>query len=165
MADKARGKISMTPVVTIAADSDADAVDAIHHDIKGSLGGKLEYVAVDAFDKWFYSTSTDVTASHANLISGNFTSGGSIATSDDIRFLFLKNSGTTNGTTSTSSKIYLTLDGGDGASVSDAIEIGPNESINLKFKSSSGVDVDNLHAATSSGTVRCTVAAIIDDGG
>ena len=77
MADTARGKVSMTPVVTIDADLDADAVDAIHHDIKGSLGGKLEYVAVDGFDKWFYSTSTDVTASHANLISGNFTSGGS----------------------------------------------------------------------------------------
>ena len=165
MADIARGKVSMTPVVTIAADSDADAVDAIHHDIKGSLGGKLEYTKVDANDKWFYSTSTDVTNSHANLISGNFTEGGTVATSDDVRFLFLKNSGTTDGTTSTSSKIYLTLDGGDGASVADAIEIGPNESINLKFKSASGVDVDNLHAASSSGTVRCIVAAIIDDGG
>ena len=165
MADTARGKVSMTPVVRISADADADAVDAIHHDIKGSLGGKLEYVTVDGFDRWFYSTSTDVTNSHANLISGNFTSSGSVSASDDVRFLFLKNTGTTDGTTSTSSKIYLTLDGGDGASVSDAIEIGPEEAINLKFKSASGVDVDNLHAVSSSGTVRCTVAAIIDDGG
>jgi len=165
MADTARGKVSMTPVVTIAADSDADSIDAIHHDIKGSLGGKLEYAKVDANDKWFYSTSTDVTASHANLISGDFTEGGTVATSDDVRFLFLKNSGTTNGTTPTSSKVYLTLDGKDGASVASTIEIGPSESINLKFKSASGVDVQNLHATTSSGTVRCTVAAIIDDGG
>ena len=43
MADTARGAVSMTPVVTIAADSDADAVNAIHHDIKSSLGGVLEY--------------------------------------------------------------------------------------------------------------------------
>ena len=41
MADRAQGAVSFTPVVTIAADSDADAVDAIHHDIKGSLGGDL----------------------------------------------------------------------------------------------------------------------------
>ena len=41
MADTARGAVSMTPVVTIAADSDADAVDAIHHNIKTSVGGDL----------------------------------------------------------------------------------------------------------------------------
>ena len=43
MADTARGAGSMTPIVTIAADSDADSVDAIHHDIKSTLGGVLEY--------------------------------------------------------------------------------------------------------------------------
>lgn len=165
MADTARGVVSMTPVVTIAADADADAVDAIHHDIKSTLGGKLEYAKADDNDKWFYTTSKDVTASHANLISGDFTEGGTAATSDDVRYLFVKHSGTTDGSTATTAKLYLTLDGGDGASVADAIEIGANEAINLKFKSATGVDVDNLHAATSSGTVRCTVAAIIDDGG
>ena len=165
MADIARGLVSMTPVVTIAADSDADAVDAIHHDIKQTLGGKLEYAKADANDKWFYSTSTDVTASHANLISGDFTESGTVATSDDVRFLFVKNSGTTDGSTATTAKLYLTLDGGDAASVADAIQVDAGEAIVLKFKAASGVDVDNLHAATSSGTVRCTVAAIIDDGG
>ena len=165
MADKAQGAVSMTPIVTVAADADADSFDAIHHDIKGSLGGELIYEKADANDKWFYSTTTDITASHANLISGNFTEGGTVATSDDVRFLFLKNSGTTDGSTTTSAKVYLTLDGGDGASVTDAIEIGAGEATILKFKAASGVDVDNLHAATSTGTVRCTVAAIIDDGG
>jgi|TARA_R100000084_G_scaffold108774_1_gene72498 hypothetical protein len=165
MADKARGAVSMTPVVTIAADSDADSVDAIHHDIKSTLGGVLEYEKADANDKWFYSTSVDVTASHANLISGDFTEGGTAATSDDVRFLFVKHSGTTDGSTATTAKLYLTFDGGDGAAQADAVEVGANEAIVLKFKSASGVDVDNLHGATSSGTVRCTVAAIIDDGG
>ena len=61
MADTARGAVSMTPVVTILADADADAVDAIHHDIKSSLGGPLEYAKVDVNDKWFYTTSKDVT--------------------------------------------------------------------------------------------------------
>ena len=88
-----------------------------------------------------------------------------MATSDDVRFLFVKNSGTTDGSTATTAKLYLTLDGGDAASVADAIQVDAGEAIVLKFKAASGVDVDNLHAATSSGTVRCTVAAIIDDGG
>ena len=48
MADTARGVVSMTPVVTITADDDSDAVDVIHHQIKQSLGGKLEYAKADA---------------------------------------------------------------------------------------------------------------------
>ena len=37
MADRAQGAVSFTPIVTIAADNDADAVDAIHHNIKNLL--------------------------------------------------------------------------------------------------------------------------------
>ena len=84
------------------------------------------------------------------------------ATTSIVKSILVSND---DGSTATTAKLYLTLDGGDGASVADAIEIGANEAINLKFKSATGVDVDNLHAVTSSGTVRCTVAAIIDDGG
>ena len=165
MADTARGAVSMTPVVAIAADSDADAVDAIHHDIKSSLGGKLEYEKADANDKWFYTTSRDVTGTSADLISGDFTEGGTAATSDDVRYLFVKHSGTTDGSTATTAKVYINLDGSNAASVANVIELGANEAINLKFKAATGVDVANLHVATSTGTVRCTVAAIIDDGG
>ena len=92
MADTARGAVSMTPVVTIAADADADAVDAIHHDIKTSLGGVLEYTKANSDDKWFYTTSRDVTGTSADLIAGDFTETGTIATSDHVKFLFLKNS-------------------------------------------------------------------------
>ena len=161
MADTARGLVSMTPVVTIAADSDADAVDAIHHDIKQTLGGKLEYTKADANDKWFYSTSTDVTGSSSDLISGNFTDSGTISTSDHVKFLFIKNSGTTDGSTSTSAVVYVCFDGGNAASASDVVEIGADEAIVLKFKN--GLTVANINAATSTGTVRCTIAAIIDD--
>ena len=161
MADTARGVVNMTPIVTIAADSDADAVDAIHHDIKSSLGGSLEYAKADANDKWFYTTSKDATASSADLISGDFTEGGTVATSDHVKFLFIKNSGTTDGSTATSAKIYVCLDAGDAASQGDVVEIGANEAIVLKFKD--GLDVADIHAATSTGTVRCTVCAIIDD--
>ena len=33
MADRAQGSVAFTPIVTILADADADAVDAIHHNI------------------------------------------------------------------------------------------------------------------------------------
>ena len=163
MADTARGAVSMTPVVTIAADSDADSVDAIHHDIKGTLGGKLEYEKADANDKWVYSASRDLTATSADLIASGtaFTEGGTTATGDHVKYLFLKNSGTTDGSTATSAVVYICLDAGDAAAVGDVIEVGANEAINLKFKD--GLDAADVHAATSTGTVRCTIAAILDD--
>tara|TARA_R100001594_G_scaffold31369_2_gene58538 strand:+ start:53683 stop:54177 length:495 start_codon:yes stop_codon:yes gene_type:complete len=163
MADTARGLVSMTPVVTIAADSDADAVDAIHHDIKATLGGKLEYEKADANDKWVYSASRDITGTSADVIASgtSFTEGGTTVVGDHLKYLFLKNSGTTDGSTSTSAKVYICLDAGDAASVGDVIEVGASEAINLKFKD--GLDCGDVHVATSTGTVRCTIAAILDD--
>tara|TARA_R100001082_G_C4341840_1_gene150490 strand:+ start:65 stop:562 length:498 start_codon:yes stop_codon:yes gene_type:complete len=163
MADKARGAVSMTPVVTIAADNDADSVDAIHHDIKSTLGGVLEYEKADANDKWVYSTSRDITGTSADLIASgtSYTDSGTTTTSDHVKFLFLKNSGTTDGTTTTTAKVYVCLDAGDAASVGDVLEIGANEAIVLKFKD--GLDAADIHVATSTGTVRCTICAILDD--
>ena len=43
MADKIRGKISVTPLVTVADDADANGKDVIHHDIKKTLGGEISY--------------------------------------------------------------------------------------------------------------------------
>lgn len=159
--DIARGAVSMTPVVKIDADLDADSVEAIHHDIKQSLGGKLEYTKADENDKWFYSTTRDLTASSADLITGDFTQTGTVSTSDHVKFLFFKNSGTTDGSTTTAAVVYICLDAGNAASVGDVVEIGAGEAIVLKFKD--GLDVADIHAATSTGTVRCTVAALIDD--
>ena len=163
MADTARGAVSMTPVVTVTADSDSDSVDVIHHDIKQTLGGKLEYAKADANDKWVYSASRDITGSSADLIANGtaFTEGGTTTTNDHVKYLFLKNSGTTDGSTSTSAKVYICLDAGDAASVGDVLEIGAGEAINLKFKD--GLNAADIHVATSTGTVRCTIAAILDD--
>jgi len=163
MADTARGAVSMTPVVTIAADSDADSVDAMHHDIKQSLGGVLEYAKADANDKWIYVSDRDITASSADLVGSGtaFTEGGTTTTSDHVKFMFLKHSGTTDGSTATAAKVYICLDAGDAAAVGDVLEIGANEAIILKFKD--GLDAADLHVATSSGTVRCTSCCIVDD--
>ena len=70
-------------------------------------------------------------------------------------------SAATHGSTTTTAKVYVCFDAGNAASEGDVIELGADEAINLKFKD--GLDVANVHAATSTGTVRGTVAAIIDD--
>ena len=163
--DIARGKVSMTPVVKVDADADSDEQEAIHHDIKQILGGKLEYTKANEADKWFYKTDNDVVASGtgANLIptGGAFTEGGTSLGSDHVKFLFIKHSGTTDGTTSTSANLFICLDGNDMTSVTDIIEIGKDEAIVLKFKD--GLNCTEIHALSSSGNIRCTIAGIIDD--
>jgi len=202
MADRAQGAVSFTPVVTIAADSDADAVDAIHHNIKTSLGGDLTYTA-GGNDKWYYAPNVIVTSTSTQLISvtaddytdlvgatgdpaspneaagseAHFTAGGNIdASAADIKFLFIKNTGTSDtSNTSTTNSVYLTLDAGTAAHTGeDAIEIAAGEAwmsrvnnIVDDFRIISGQANAAGTAATvnSSTSVRCTVAAIIDDGG
>ena len=106
--------------------------------------------------------SSDLLTDNLSLSSTmNLNKGGTTATGDHVKYLFIKNSGTTDGSTTTSAKVYICLDAGDAASVGDVIEIGANEAINLKFKD--GLDSADVHAATSTGTVRCTIAAILDD--
>ena len=111
------------------------------------------------------------TTASSSATTGAFTVAGGagivadLSVGDDVRFLFLKHSGTTDGSTSTSSIVYINLDGSDAASVANVIALGKDEAIILKFKAASGVDCDNLHVGTSSGVVRCTLAAIVDDGG
>ena len=163
MADKARGMVSMTPTVTVTADADSDAVDVIHHDIKKTLGGKLEYEKEDETIKWYYSEAHDVT-SNADLLtaSNSFTDGsGSIATDDHVKFIFVKNTGKTDTGETTSATLCLTTNGTNPASGSNALAMGPGESIILKFRTRQ--DVTSLHGASTSGTIRAIVAALIED--
>ena len=173
MADKARGAVSMTPVVTIDADPDADSVDAIHHDIKQTLGGSLEWNTGQQTNtgRWYYSAATTVTTSDANLIGGfssgsTYTDGTSIATGDDIRAIYIEHLGVdTNGAASVAADyLFLCLDGGAGGAQADAICLEPNESIVLKFKLASGVDIDNLHADMAQNTAKIKLVAFCDDG-
>ena len=162
--NKAQGAVSFTPIIYIAVpDADADPITTIHHDIKGSLGGEMVYSSTDANDKWVYSTSRDVTGTSFNLIPTGtaFTEGGTTQTADHVKFLFIKNSGTTDGSTETEAVVYLNLAAGNAAADGDVIEIGKGEAFQCKFKD--GLDAADIHAATSTGTVRCTIAAILDD--
>ena len=78
------------------------------------------YTPANEDDKWFYKLVGVLHTSNTNdLISGNYiesdesTAGdyAAISTSDKVRFLFIKNTGTTNGTTVSEESILISLSG------------------------------------------------------
>jgi len=204
MADKVQGAISFTPIVEVTADSDSATLTAIHHDIAGSLGGNMTY-DFGADDRWYYAPNVIVVNSNKDLIgsvdndntdlvgaSGSHTDSSEAAGNgvhftdsasavvdcgtDDVRFLFIKNTGTsdTSGTTTTNS-VYLCIENSTSAhGAEQAIEIAAGESWMGKINNIvadmviiSGAPNAAAVAATvnDSTSVRCTVAAVIDDGG
>ena len=140
---------------------------------KTLTGLSATFTPADANDKWFYSL-INVTNSSTDLIAGNFlstaagidtgSSSPAISTSDLVKFLFIKNTGTTDGSTASTESIVICLDGGTAAhNLADGIEIGAGEAWYGKLHA---VSVDsNMAAGGSAGEadVQCIVAAIIDD--
>ncbi len=203
MADKVQGAIYFTPIVAIAADDDANTVNAIHHDIASSLGGDMTY-SFGANDKWYYAPNVIVTeAADKELIctvastgltalvgaSGSHTDSSEVVGSnchftdndstaiagdaDDVRFLFIKNTATsdTSGTVATRS-VYFALDNATvtyGNGDSDAVEIAAGEAwmgrVNTLVSSIIIRSGEPNAASQGTGSVRCTVVAVIDDGG
>lgn len=173
----------MTPIVSLSATADGDAVDVIHHDINRSLGGKLEWDAADAHgtSRWYYVRSTLVT-DNAHLIGGclaketaagdnfndritTYTDGTAIADADDVRMVYIEHLGLNLlGEASYANDIlYIYLDGGN-KSNADALCLEAGESIILKFKKQNGVDIDNLHVDMHQNTAQVKVIALCDDG-
>lgn len=202
MADRAQGAISFQPIVTIAADADADAVDAIHHNIKKSLGGDLTFTVQDGDDNWFYAPNVIATTTSEELFgasddntdlvgaSGDQSNGPNEAvgnavtftddstadcSADKVWFLFIKNTGTSDtSSTSTTNSVYVSLDGTAAAhNALDNIEIKAGEawmgniagplmqSIFIITGQARGAGTSNT--VNSSTSVRCTVAAIVED--
>ena len=90
-------------------------------------------------------------------------------TGDNVKFLFIKNTATTDGSTASAESVYLCFDGGTAAhNLADAVEVGPGETWFAKFN---GLTVGNLHcisgqkagAGTGSAKIQCVVAAILDN--
>tara|TARA_Y100000310_G_C20574630_1_gene759826 strand:- start:167 stop:775 length:609 start_codon:yes stop_codon:yes gene_type:complete len=173
MADRVEGSVSLTPLVTVSAEADADSFDTIQHDIKGVLSGQYSYETANEGDVWFYapnviatyytdnelfadsSDQTDLVGASGNQSDPNEATGSAVVftngnaadcNTDEVMFLFIKNTGTSdiNGTVTTSS-VYVTFDGNDSTSstTSDAIEIGAGEAWMGKF--GAGVDMDEIH--------------------
>ena len=138
----------------------------------------FSYTPADATEGW-YIQITKVTTTSGDLLGDETISkkaglavGGSkaeAAATDLCKFLFIKNTGTTNGTNSTTDSVYICLDAGTAAhNLADSIEIPAGMSWYARLPST---QKQNIHAiagqanaaGTGGGNVQCIVGAIIDD--
>ena len=142
------------------------------------------YTPADTTEGWYYKL-TDVTTSSTNLLSletylqkGTTAAGedaatamAAVASSDKVKFLFIKHTGyEDNGTSAnTDDSVYLNFDGTTAANNSTTcLEIGPNESWYGKpgctvddIKCISGVK--NKGGTSGVAKIQCIVVAILDD--
>ena len=131
-------------------------------EIQNVLSGTLSVSPADANDKWYYKL-TSVSNSSTDLIAGNYTdytavdddtAPTAVHTADKVNFLFIKN-------TDSSNDVYIVLDAGTAStSATDAIKIAAGHSW---FGNLPNTTVADIHAISSTSTVTCIVAALLDD--
>ena len=131
-------------------------------EIAKTISGSMTISPADANDKWYYKL-TSVANSSTDLMAGNFidytavdddTAPTAIATGDKVNFLFIKN-------TDSSNDVYIVLDDGTAStSATDAIKIKAGHSFYANLPNTT---VGQIHAISSSSTVTCVVAALLDD--
>ncbi len=133
-------------------------------EIAKTISGSVTVSPADANDKWYYKL-TSVSNSSTDLIAGYFTdytavdddtAPTAVATGDKVNFIFIKN-------TDSSNDVYIVLDAGTAStSATDAIKIAAGHSW---FGNLPNTTVADIHAISSSSTVTCIVAALLDDVG
>ena len=133
-------------------------------EIAKTISGSLTITPSDSSEKWYYKL-TSVSNSSTDLIAGYFTDRDAVdddtaptavATGDKVLFLFIKN-------TDSSNDVYIVLDAGTAStSAGDAIKIPANSSWYGNLPNTTVADV---HAISSTSTVTCVVAALLDDVG
>tara|TARA_R100000315_G_scaffold59400_1_gene35161 strand:+ start:358 stop:810 length:453 start_codon:yes stop_codon:yes gene_type:complete len=131
-------------------------------EIAKTISGTMTISPADANDKWYYKL-TSVSNSSTDLMAGNFidytavdddTAPTAIATGDKVNFLFIKN-------TDSSNDVYIVLDAGTAStSATDGIKIAAGHSFYANLPNTTVADI---HAISSTGTVTCIVAALLDD--
>ena len=131
-------------------------------EIAKTLSATMTVSPSDANDKWYYKL-TSVSNSSTDLMAGNFidytavdddTAPTAIATGDKVNFLFIKN-------TDSSNDVYIVLDDATAStSATDAIKIKAGHSFYANLPNTT---VGQIHAISSSSTVTCVVAALLDD--
>ena len=144
--------------------------------IKVNIGGTTIYDLNDVGNnnKWIYvRMQTDGTTAR-DLVSQagvqflnqypdyNDTIGLTTEGLDDVVFLLIKNTGTTDGSTVSTEDLYVGLSGGDLAQDSGTIVIKPNEVWYARMR---GEQLEDINAGSSSGDLAYDVFAILDDGG
>ena len=85
-----------------------------------------------------------------------------VEATDDVTFILIKNSGTTDGSTASTANLIVGLSGGDLAANSGTIVIEPNE---CWFARLLGEALEDINCKSSSGDLAYDVFAILDDGG
>ena len=166
MADKAIGNIS----ASIGSDF-----------AKQTIAGSLSYTPADAGDKWIYletivdgATSYFIqTSAEYNKRYGRTDEAETVTAAGDIvRWLCVKHTGTTDGSTATSSGIVISLEGAAAYDNTDGIFIDSGEAVcfktaatTLNTLSAISVTVTNGAPASPSspGDVVVQIAAILDD--
>ena len=144
-------------------------------EIKTSVGGTTVYDLNDLADnnKWIYSLTLitsveDLIKDGVNFLGQGESEEGGTATvkgTDDVVFLFVKHSGTTDGSTATTATLAINLGAGTatGTAVGDII-IKPNECFFARI-GAAGTEIQDINAVSSSGAIQAQVFAIVDDGG
>ena len=160
----------------MAADRATISISAslLPDEIKTSVGGTTIYDIDDLGDnnKWTYSLTIVGASSEDALLAsvpyfgqGTAEEGATATsnTSDDIVFLFVKHTGTTDGSTSTTANLHLNLSSGTatGSAVGDIV-LKPNECF---FARLGNTEINDVNADSSSGSIQAQVFAICDDGG
>tara|TARA_R100000808_G_C2141395_1_gene149197 strand:+ start:176 stop:664 length:489 start_codon:yes stop_codon:yes gene_type:complete len=144
-------------------------------EIKTSIGGTTVYNLNDFGDNnlWLYTltligaSSEDLIKTGTNYLGQGTSEEGATGTTqgtDDVLFVFVKHSGTTDGSTATTANLHINLDGGTATgSLKGDIVIAPNEC----WFGRMGTDtkIQDINADSSSGVIQTQVFAICDDGG
>ena len=148
---------------------------------KQAMSGNLNYTPADAGDKWIYlETIVDGTtslliqaAAEYNKRYGRTDEAETVtATGDIVRWLCVKNTGTTDGSTATSSGIVLSLEGAAAYNNTDGIFIDSGEVVCFKTAATTLNTLSAITVAVTSGApatasspgiVLVQVAAILDD--
>ena len=139
---------------------------------KKAIGGNLNYTPANAGDKWIYlETIVDSTtalliqaaAEYSTRYGASDAAETVTATGDIVRWIALKHTGTTDGSTTTTANLHLNLSGGTvtGSAVGDIV-LKPGECFFAKL---GNTEIDDVNADSSSGSIQAQVFAICDDGG
>ena len=160
----------------MAADKATVSISAslLPDEIKTSIGGTSVYDLNDIGDnnKWTYSltivgaSSEDALLASVPFLGQGTAEEGATATvngTDDIVFLFIKHTGTTDGSTASTANLHLNLGGGTatGSAVGDIV-LKPNECFYARL---GNTEIDDINADSSSGSIQAMVFAVCDDGG
>ena len=145
--------------------------------IKTTIGGNVVYDLNDEgnSNKWISVRMTVNTTARDLVTTGgvqyvkssvahayNATPSVTLETTDDVVFLVIKNTGTSDGSTTSTAKLYVGLSNGDIAQDSGTIVINPNEVWHARLR---GEQLDDINCASSTGDLVYDVFAVLDDGG